>query len=177
MKEEKNYYHTEESHGAKITESHKILSPKKQKEIASYLEIDIKNLSPEKAQEKIDNEIAKKFGIRAVAVVTLGSFEKAKFILIKQNVKKDELWLLAAGRVEYHKELAGPFKKTEDKVEIRGGGIIKIDKAGKRAIIYGKSYDFGKYSKKEIEEFKDTLKHQLNVKDIEIQLSGDYHDY
>lgn len=170
-------FHTTEKGGLKITEEETILSSEKQKEIADWLKIDIEGLDSEKAQEKIDQEIAKEFGIRSVAVFSFGKFEKAKFILVKNNLKKDEIWYLLAGPVEYHRDLAQGAEKLEGTKEIRGGGIIKIDKKENKVIIYGKSYAFGEYSKEEIEEFKEMLKHHFGVEEVEIQTSTDYSDY
>lgn len=118
--EEKNIekFHTTETErgNVKFTEAVAILSPEQQKEIADWLKIDIEGLDPEKAQEKIDQEIAKEFGIRTVMVISLGKFEKAKFILVKNNFEKDEYWFLLAGPVGYHQEfdrLTGGIKGTK----------------------------------------------------------------
>jgi len=173
-KEPKIYHKTIEKGPIKITEEKVILSQEQQKEVADYFGIEIEGLSQEEAQEKIDEEIAKEFGLRTFAVINLGKENRQKFILVKNQIQKDEIWYLLTGPVEYHKELAGLSQKLEGEKEIRGGGIIKIDKEKNEATIYGTSYAFGDYSKEEIELFKDSLKANLGVKEIKIEEPAPY---
>jgi hypothetical protein len=173
-KEPKIYQETMEKGPIKVTEEKVILPQEQQKELARYFGLKIEGLSQEKIQEKIDEEIAKEFGLRTFAVVNLGKENKQKFILVKNQIEKNEVWYLLTGPVEYHKELAEPFQKLEGKKEIRGGGIIKIDREKNEATIYGTSYAFGDYSKEEIELFKEALKANLEVEKVKIEPPGSY---
>jgi len=173
-KEPKIHHQTIEKGPIKITVEKVILSPEEQKEVADYFGIKIEGLSPEKTQEKIDEEIAKKFGLRTIAVINLGKEKRQKFILVRNQFQKDELWYLVTGPVEYHRELAKAIQKLEGEKEVRGGGIVKIDKDKNEATIFGTSYAFGNYSEDEVEIFKEALKANLGVKKIKIEAAGPY---
>jgi len=75
-----------------------------------------------------------------------------KYIVAKVGDNGSSRLMLVSLALEYHSNIANVLRKwVNGNVEVRGGGILEIDREAKRIRTYGMSGGFGKPNVKEVE--------------------------